>query len=82
MSFRCEECGQSQESGTTPNMVVIETRDMEYSNRGSFSLGKETVSEKKMCGPCTPKDATEPAVSTIPTYEDGTPVVGMNTKTN
>ena len=59
MSFRCEECDKSQEAGKTPNVVVVETRERKYNNRGSFSLGSEIVKEKKLCDDCVPETSDE-----------------------
>jgi len=65
MSFRCEICGEAQETGTPTTPVVIERRDQSYVNRikrednnGKMktieinSEGWEIVKEKKACATC------------------------------
>ena len=50
MSFRCADCGQAQTIGTTPRVVVTETRKKEYWDSGS--IGVEIVKEKRICAIC------------------------------
>ena len=63
MSFRCGVCGEAQEPKASPNMVVVESRNVSYPERSkgkgrerqvidSGGDGWEIVREVKACSVC------------------------------
>ena len=67
LAWRCDFCGESQDSGTKPNMIVTEERPQSYINWKTEevngkkkkvridSTGWEIVLEKKACKECAEK---------------------------
>ena len=64
MSFRCDNCGKPQLTGTQPIKIVTKTREKEYPERykeipnskpikfDNGGKGWETVKEEKLCASC------------------------------
>lgn len=64
MSFRCDICGEPQETGVQPSKVVMKTRRKEYAERwkqvphgkpikiDKGGQGREIVEEKMVCPSC------------------------------
>lgn len=59
MSFSCGNCGETQEDGTIPTLIVTERRDKIYPERSKDNTvvdkggrGYETVREIQACEKC------------------------------
>lgn len=79
MSFRCDECGNSQPAGTGPVRVTTEVRKVQYvlsaerariaqkegKRLGPFQ-GREIVREKNLCQSCARKAPDPQFVSDEP----------------
>ena len=67
MSFKCDECGKAQDTGTKPITVIAEDRVQHYENRYRRnyktvtvnSTGWEIVKEKKVCAECVTENTDE-----------------------
>lgn len=80
MSFRCEECGEPQLSGTVPHKVVTKVREVDYPFHSG--IGWEVAEQKNFCSSCVGKveDAGAAARAKSTAYVSQPPTTVKNLK--